>query len=73
MKLLVKLFGKNFFTEGSPYQKKVDYINYYPILVICKNCNKSTQIYIKKGVHVNDIITSVKCSNCEVRLEKEKL
>jgi len=70
MKLKVRLFGKNYFSEGSPYQKKVDYVDYYPLLVSCKNCNKPTQIYIKKGVRVNDIITSVKCNNCECRLEK---
>ena len=70
MRLIVRLFGKNYFLEGSKYQQKVDYINYYPKLIQCLNCGRPTQIYIKKGVHVNDIITQVKCSSCECRQEK---
>jgi RNase P subunit RPR2 len=70
MKLKVKLFGKNVFQENSAYSKKVDYANYYKITHECKNCNAINVIYVKKGVHVNDIATSVKCINCGNRLEK---
>ena len=70
MRLIVRLFGKNYYLEGSKYQKKANGNDYYPKLILCLNCNRPTQIYIKKGVHVNDIITQVKCSSCECRQEK---
>jgi len=73
MKILVKLFGKNYFVEGSPYAKKALAEDYYTMGVRCANCNRNTIVLIKKGVHLNDIITGVKCINCECRLEKEKL
>jgi RNase P subunit RPR2 len=74
MKLKVRLFGKNYFISGSKYQYKVNIEDYYSVLVICNNCKNITVVYIKKGVRLNDIITSVKCDNCECRLEKrEKL
>ena len=72
MKIIVKLFGKNFFVENSPYSKKVNYDNYYFMILCCANCKHKTEVYVKKGVHLNDIITGVKCSNCECKLEKEK-
>ena len=72
MKLKVRLFGKNYFVSGSPAELKVNLSDYYMMTVTCHNCNKFTLVYTKKGVHVNDIITGVRCSNCEVRLEKEK-
>jgi hypothetical protein len=72
MKLVVKLFGKNVFIDGSSYAKKIDYANYYPMSVLCDNCHNRMKIYIKKGVHLNDIITGVICNNCVCRLEKEK-
>jgi len=70
MKLLVRLFGKNAFVQGSPYEKKVDYNNYYYTTKVCNNCQSIILIYVKKGVCVNDIITKVKCNDCECRLEK---
>ena len=72
MKLKVRFFGKNILRTGDPYEKKIDYTNYYPMTVICKNCGKMTQVLVKKGVHLNDVITAVKCSNCAVRLEKQE-
>lgn len=70
MKLKVRLFGKNAFVQGSSYEKKVDYANYYLMNVLCTNCKEGTNIYVKKGVHLNDVITAVKCRNCNCRLEK---
>jgi len=70
MKILVSLFGKNHFIPGTPYEKKVDFNNYYTMELHCKNCNHYTSTYIKKGVHVNDVATHIRCSNCNVRLEK---
>lgn len=70
MKLKVKLFGKNAFVAGNKYEKKIDYADYYSLTVVCKNCNKMTQIFIKKEVHLNDIITGIRCNNCQCRLEK---
>jgi hypothetical protein len=72
MKFLVKLFSKNVFVDGNPYGKKVDYNDYYLMAIDCKNCNDTTRIYIKKSVHVNDIVTGVKCNNCDCRLEKQE-
>jgi hypothetical protein len=72
MKLRVRLFGKNYFTEGNLYAKKALAEDYYTMIVTCKNCGRTTTVSVKKGVHLNDIITGVKCSNCECRLEKEK-
>jgi lysyl-tRNA synthetase class I len=72
MKLKVKLFGKNILASGSPAEKKIDYSDYYPFTVICKNCNKMTQVLVKKGVHINDVITGVKCNYCDCRLEKQE-
>ena len=60
MKLLFKLFGKNFAVSGSQEAKRLDYANYYPMTAICKNCSHTTNLYIKKGVHVVDIINKVK-------------
>lgn len=70
MKLKVRLFGKNAFVEGSPYAKKALAEDYYTLIVECPNCKKTTTVSIKKGVHLNDIITGIKCSNCQCRLEK---
>jgi len=70
MKLRVRLFGKNHFYPGENYTKNVDYSNYYRLYLECKNCITKTETYIKKGVHVNDIITHIKCNNCGCRLEK---
>jgi hypothetical protein len=72
MKLKVKLFGKNAFMQGSPYEKKVDYNNYYLIHVLCANCKEGMNIYIKKGVHLNDIISAITCKNCGCRLTKQE-
>jgi dihydroorotate dehydrogenase len=72
MKLIIKLFGKNVFVAGSKYEKKTDLINYYLMNISCHNCKEGTNIYIKKGVHLNDIITAVKCRNCDCRLEKQE-
>ena len=71
MKLKVRLFGKNAFINGSAYSKKALPENYYRFFKECKNCKAIILIYIKKGVKINDIITAIKCSNCECRLEKE--
>jgi hypothetical protein len=77
MKLRTRLFGKNFlvreFVEGIEKElpKGMNIENYYSIIHLCLNCRHSNSIWIKKGVHVNDIITHVKCQNCECRLEKE--
>jgi len=70
MKLRVRIFGKNHFYPGDEYGKKVDYTNYYRLYLECKNCTKQTETYIKKGVHVNDIVAHIKCGNCGCRLEK---
>ncbi len=70
MKLRVKLFGKIIFRMGDAYQKKVNPKDYYWMTVRCKNCNIDTDVAIKKGIRLNDVITGVKCSNCECRLEK---
>jgi transcription elongation factor Elf1 len=70
MKLRVRLFGKNYFAAGSPAELKVNLSDYYTSTVACPNCNASTVIYVKKGVHLNDIVTGVRCSRCECRLEK---
>jgi hypothetical protein len=72
MKLLIKLFGKNAFIQGTSYEKKIDYINYYLIQVLCANCKNIMNIYIKKGVHINDIVTGIKCNYCNCRLEKQE-
>ena len=72
MKFLVKLFGKNVFVEGSPYGKKANFSDYYLVRVYCSNCKNYMVIYVKKGVHINDVITAVKCNNCGVRLEKQE-
>ena len=63
MKLRVRLFGKNIFAAGSSYEAKISYADYYPLTVICNNCNKMTQVFVKKTVHLNDVITAVRCSN----------
>ena len=70
MKLRVKLFGKNIFIDGSPYAKRALAEDYYRVIAKCANCCADTTVYIKKGVHINDVITAIKCSNCECRLEK---
>jgi hypothetical protein len=72
MKLKVRLFGKNAFSAEKEIPKKIDMKNYYLINVICKNCNQSTSIAVKKGVHINDVITGVRCKFCECRLEKQE-
>jgi len=72
MTLRVKLFGKNYFVEGSPYAKKTLANDYYGVIAKCANCCASTTLYVKKTVHINDIITGVKCSRCECRLEKQE-
>jgi hypothetical protein len=78
MRLRDRLFGRNFLVrekiEGIERElpKRMNIENYYTIIHPCNNCNSTTVLYIKKGVHLNDIITSVKCSNCECRLEKSK-
>lgn len=78
MKFLIKLFGRNFLVRekiegiGKELPRGVDINDYYTMNVICNNCNNRTNIYVKKGIHLNDIITSVRCNNCECRLEKEK-
>jgi hypothetical protein len=72
MKVRVRLFGKNVFIIGTDYQKKANLQNYYQMVATCKNCNNITGIYIKKGVHFNNIIAGVPCSNCECRLEKKE-
>ena len=76
MKLKVRLFGRNFLVtekvEGIEKElpKGMNIDDYYDITYTCKNCESITAIHIKKGVHISDIITSIKCQNCEVRLEK---
>jgi hypothetical protein len=70
MTFKVKLFGKNIFRLGDSYQKKANLEDYYWMTVRCKNCNIDIDVAIKKGVHLNDVITGVKCNNCECRLEK---
>lgn len=70
MKIKARLFNKNYFISEDIYGTKIDIKDYYVISVVCKNCGSTTSIYVKKGVHVNDIISGVKCNNCEVRLEK---
>jgi len=72
MKFRVKLFGKNILRIGDKYENKIDYANYYPLTVSCKNCNKMTQVLVKKGVRLNDVICGIRCSNCNVRLEKQE-
>ena len=78
MKFKVRLFGRNFlvreFIEGKEKEFPVgmNYQDYYLIATNCKNCNQTTNVYIKKGIHFNDIITRVKCINCECRLEKKE-
>jgi hypothetical protein len=72
MKLKIRLFGKNCFQEGSDYSKKVNYANYYKITHICHNCGAANVLYVKKGVNIKDIVTEVKCINCECRLEKKE-
>ena len=78
MRLRTRLFGRNFLVrekiEGIEKElpKRMNINDYYSISYICQNCNHTTNLYIKKGVHVNDIIIRVKCINCEVRLEKDK-
>lgn len=77
MKLKVRLFSRNFLVrqkiEGIEKElpKSMNIDDYYSITYLCKNCNNTTDMYIKKGVHVNDIINKVKCNNCECHLEKE--
>jgi len=73
MKLIVKLFGKNIFEEDNPYAKKVLVENYYSLTVICKNCKKSTNVFIKKGVNLNDVIFEARCHYCNCRLEKQEI
>jgi hypothetical protein len=70
MKLTTRLFGKNYFIVGSEYAKKALASDYYQLPVKCNNCGKITDVNIKKGIHLNDIITGVKCINCQCRLEK---
>lgn len=72
MKLKIKLFGKNVFVRGSSYGEKVDYANYYLMNVLCVNCKEGINIYIKKGVHLNDVITGVECENCGCHLTKQE-
>jgi hypothetical protein len=78
MKFLVKLFGKNFLVsqriEGIEKElpKGMNIDDYYTMNVLCANCKQEMSIYIKKGVHLNDIVTGVRCSNCEVHLEKQE-
>ena len=71
MKLIVRLFGKNYFKPCSKYSNTIANFNdYYTHLIICKNCGGGTTVYIKKGVHINDVVTQVKCDACDCRLEK---
>jgi hypothetical protein len=72
MKLKVKLFGKNVFVAEKGIPKNIDMINYYLINVLCKNCGQQTSIAVKKGVHINDVITGARCKYCECRLEKQE-
>lgn len=78
MKLKVRLFGRNFLVqekvEGIEKElpKGMDVNDYYSMNVLCVNCHQGMNIYIKKGVHLNDIVTGVRCKNCEVRLEKQE-
>jgi hypothetical protein len=72
MKFLTKLFGKNYFVDGSAYAQKADLANYYSMTVDCYNCHNMTKVYIKKGVYLNNVITGILCSNCECRLEKKE-
>lgn len=71
MKILIRLFGKNFF----PYDKipeKIKLVNYYVSIFKCQNCNATNNMYIKKGVHVNDVAEHIKCSTCECHLTKKE-
>jgi len=70
MKLLIKLFGKNKFVLGSPYEKKANLNNYYLMNVTCNNCKEGNNVYIKRGVYLNYVITGIRCRVCDCRLEK---
>jgi len=72
MTLKVRLFGKNYFQENDAYSKKVDYADYYKITHTCHNCGVTNILYVKKGVYINDIATTIKCINCACRLEKKE-
>lgn len=69
MKLRTRLFGKNAFSEKN-LNYKILSGDYYNAEIKCKNCGFTTIVYFKKGVHINDVINTVKCSNCDCRLEK---
>ena len=69
-KLAAYLFNRNVFTDGDVYSKKINFDNYYEVAVVCKNCTQPNTVYVKKGVHINDVIFGAKCKNCNCRLEK---
>ena len=72
MKLLTRLFGKNYLFEGNfGSGKDNDIDDYYKVILKCNNCNTYFLIYIKKRIYIKNIRETIICNNCNCKLEKE--
>jgi DNA-directed RNA polymerase subunit RPC12/RpoP len=71
MKFFKKLFQKHVIINIPGPLISVVPENCYATSVKCGNCGENLSLFIKKGIYIKYVITSVRCTHCGCKVDRE--